>query len=523
MEIIAYAGGVGPQASSLGNPDKWLVEMFGGGSISDSGVRISPESVLGATAAYFSVNRIGNDIAQLPLNVMMRRDSAGDIPDRQHPGGKIMRTQPGAATNPFHQRKTIATHSLLHGNGRAFIVRTGRTEPKELMPLDANNMRSVMIHDSELGTRQKWHLLYPQGGGPPIPLPDMDVLHIHGMSLNGIEGLDMLDLFKHSMGLTLGAEKFANRFFKNNGVPSLVLEAPPGAFRNAQDAEEFLRRFNDYHAGLENSQRVGLLREGIKANALSQGQKDGQLIESREFQVRELMRIYGMPMIPGVSDSQSYNTLEQLNRAYLLHCLGPWLRCWEAECNAKLLTQNEQQRETHYFEFDTDALLRPDAAQFGEMLTKFIGAEILNSNEARNELGYPPREGGDVYKNPSTSSNKTATADKNDKVQTMAAAKLRPLIAMEHRRVSEMAGKASNFLNWVEAFYVKHEQRLTAAIAEIDGPAWLAQSHCDESRELLLDLAGKSQTTSELSAAVTQAAAAWTTRLDSLAAACAGE
>lgn len=529
---IAGSWGVHPQNATPAVPERWLIEALGLPA-SDSGIAVTDKRTLGSTAAFFSINRISNDIAQLPLSVMMRNGEGRDEEDRAHPGGKIFRTQYGAVTNPFHQKKTIQTHALLYGNGRAYIVRTGRQEPAELIPMDASRMRSVLVHDERnaMAGRSKWHLYYPDNGQPPIPFPDSDVLHIHGLSLNGVEGVDMLDTMKHSYGLTLGAEKFANRFYRNNGTPALVLEAPVGAFRNQQDAEDFLKKFNEYHSGLDNAGRAGLLREGIKANTLTPQNKDTQLVESREFQVREVMRIYGVPVIPGVTDSQSYNSLEQLNRAYLLHCLGPWLKTWQAECNAKLLTKAEQQRETAYFEFDTTELLRPDAGPFAELLTKLVQSKIINSNEAREELGRGPREGGDEFENPMTSSPAAQQQQPNDQQQPnanarlrrMAAAKLRPLIAMEKRRVADMATRAADFCGCVCDFYAKQQPRLAEAIAEIEGPAWLASAHCDEMQELALHLAGQAKTADELRFAVEQAAAAWDARLDDMAAACAGE
>lgn len=530
---VDYSGGIfaAPQAATFANPEKWLVDIFQG-QVSDSGTPVTDERVLGATAAFYAINLISNDVAQIPLRVMSRNRDGGDTEDRRHPGGKIMRTQPMATTTPFHQRKAVQVHACTYGNGRAYIVRTGRQEPAELVPLDAKRMRSIIIHtpDNMFGGRSKWHLYYPENGGPAIPFPDWDVLHIHGLSLDGVEGLDMLATFRNSHGLTIGQEKVANRFYRNNAVPSIVLEAPAGAFRTPEEAQEFIRRFNDYHAGQDNAGRAGLLREGIKATVLSQAAKDNQMLEAREFQVREVMRIYGVPMIPGVSDSQSYNTLEQLNRAYLQKCLGPWLKNWEAECNAKLLTKQEQQTESAYFEFDTTELIRPDAAQFAEMMNKYIASTILSPNEARNELGYPPREGGDEYGNPATSSpNQQQPEPKDDppaeataRIKRMAAAKLRPLVAMEKRRIAEMAGRATDFCGCVADFYAKHLSRLADAIAEIEGPSWLAAAHCEEMQEIALHLAGKAKTAEELTDAVNQAAAAWDQRLDDMAAACAG-
>lgn len=540
MPQVDYSGGLFPvhaESGTFANPPQWLIDIFGGGR-DVAGVAVTPEVVLAQPAAFFQINRISNDVAQLPLRVMMRNEEGGDTEDRKHPAGKIMRTQPGAATNPYHQRKSIQLHALAVGNGRAFIVRTGRQEPAELIPLDSRKMRTIFIGPSDgegriaWSGRQKWHLYYPEDGKPVIPLPDKDILHIHGASIDSAEGMSVPDLFRSTIGTNQGMQTFQAKFLKNNGRPSLVLEAPPGAFRTQEQAEEFLRSFNERHAGVDNAGRVGLLREGIKASPISQPFKDNQVIESRDFYNREQMRIWGMGVVPGVSDSQSYNSLEQQSKAYLIHTLGPWLRIWEAECNAKLLTRTEQERETHYFEFDTDLLIRPDAAAFMELLVKGVSATIYSPNDARNELGLAPREGGDVYGNPATSSpNSQPPSDQQQDAQQqatarlkrMATAKLRPLVAMEKRRIAEMANRATDFCGCVADFYGKHSARLAEAVEEIEGPSWLAAAHCEEMQEIMLHIAGQAKTNQELFDAVNQAAAAWDKRLDDMAAACAGE
>lgn len=536
MPQVDYSGGLFPvhaESGTFANPPQWLIDIFGGGR-DVAGVAVTPEVVLAQPAAFFQINRISNDVAQLPLRVMMRNEEGGDTEDRKHPAGKIMRTQPGAATNPYHQRKSIQLHALAVGNGRAFIVRTGRQEPAELIPLDSRKMRTIFIGPSDgegriaWSGRQKWHLYYPEDGKPVIPLPDKDILHIHGASIDSAEGMSVPDLFRSTIGTNQGMQTFQSRFLKNNGVPSLVLEAPPGAFRTAEQAEEFLRRFNEYHAGVDNAGRVGLLREGIKANTLTQPHRENQVVESRDFYTREQMRIWGMGVVPGVSDSQSYNSLEQQSKAYLIHTLGPWLRIWEAECNAKLLTRTEQERETHYFEFDTDLLIRPDAAAFMELLVKGVSATIYSPNDARNELGLAPRDGGDVYGNPATSSPNNqpeppATDAATARLKRMATATLRPLLAMERRRIAEAAAKPGDFCAFVDKFYRNHLPRIADAIDAIEGPKWLAAAHCEEMQEIILHLAGIAKTNDELLDAVNQAAAAWDKRLDDMAAACAGE
>lgn len=523
-----------PQASTLANPAGWLVDALTYGK-SESGAVVNWSTTMGLSAAWYCVNRISNDVAQMPLCLYTRNGDGTTEEDKQHPAGRLMRLAFGSSVNAFHLRKTLQAHALVSGNGRAFIARNGRGEPLELIPLPHHKSVTVLIYpdNQPMMHKQKWHVVYDDNG-KPIPVPDYDVLHIFGQSEDGYSGIAPIDILKNPLGTSLATEKTAAKFFKNNAVPGIVLEAPPGVFRQEQEAQLFLQRWNDYHAGLDNTSRAGLLREGIKANRLSVEFDKAQMIQAREFSVREIMRVFGVPMIPGVSDSQSYNSLEQLNRAYLLHCLGPWLAIWCTECQNKLLTSSEVKRESHYFEFDTWELVKPSATERAAMLTQLVSGMIITTNEARNWEGLPPIDGGDVLRNPNTSTGSAAPAEAEDSPEDDAEddqeqedamkdtsrklilARLTPLVNAEVRRVKEMASKARNFMNWCDAYYEKHEQRFSEAVQSVGGESWMATEFIEQSMYLLCEAAGVA-TKDTFSATIDDVTASWPQRLSELA------
>lgn len=501
MEIICDPSGIydQPEQSTLSRPEQWLTECLT--RESDSGMPVSWKTAMGLSAAWYCLNTISNDVGQLHCDLFTVIGSNREE-DKKHPGGKIMRQPMKGGVDAFHFRQTLQLHSDLHGNGRAYIIRNGREEPDEFLILDPERTGTFTVQNTELGSREKWHVVFPDSG-EPIAIPDYDCLHIFGSSHNGYYGISPLEILRNKFGLSSSMEKTANRFFKNAAVPSLILEAPAGVFTKESDAQEFLRNFNDRHAGQDNAGRAGLLRQGITAKPLTMPLRDAQMLEQREFEVRELMRVFGMPMIPGVSDSQSYNTLEQLNRAYLLHCLGPRLKAWQVECGNKLLTEKEKRLESHYFEFNTWNLVKPDASAEADMLVKLKNGKIITSNEGREVLSYPPHPDGDELENAATSTNATAAATEpaaepieteptTNRERQLIASKLRPLIAAEIARVNEMSGKARNFLDWSEAFYAKHETRLAASVVALGGEAWIAAEYIEHSKSQILEVAGAS-------------------------------
>lgn len=531
MQITCDRSGVfdSPQSSTLANPASWLVDVLTGGE-SDTGAKVNWRSALGLSAAWACVNKISGIVGQMPLDLYALNKDRTSEEDYTHPAGKLMRNPLEGDIGAFHFRYLLQNHALITGNGRAFIARNGRGEPSAFVPLPADRTYTVTIYSKETDIRQKWHVVNTDDG-ERLPLPDYDVLHIYKFSWDGYNGVSPLELLRNPLGLGISGDKYAAKFYKQGGTPSFILEAPVGTFREQSKAEEFLRKFNEYHSGLDNAQRVGLLREGIQAKVLGINNRDAQMLENREFSVRDIMRVFGVHMVPGLQDSQSYNTLEQLNRAELLHCYGPWMKVWEQECGRKLLTERERTAETYYFMFDTWQLKQPDAAQEAEMLTKYVNGMIIESNEAREVLGYAPHKDGSGLRNPATTAGtkpgeQPKTPDKpapdtpddipQDSLRVVSAA-LKPLVNAEVRRVREMAGKARNFIDWCETYYTKHESRLGDAVTQLGGATWIASEYVSHSKYQLLEAAGACQKT-ELPERIAQTTAAWPARADELAA-----
>jgi len=76
------------------------------------------------------------------------------------------------------------------------------------------------------------------------------------------------------------------------------------------------------------------------------------------------------------------------------YTLGPWLKNWEQQLAKDLLSR--EQRETLYWEFNTDAFLRGQSTARGEFLFKACGGPWMTTNEVRRLENLPPLEDGDV-------------------------------------------------------------------------------------------------------------------------------
>lgn len=508
MQIVCDKMGVSVQNATLSNPGDVFYSFLTGGDND----HVKPEDALSSTAAAYCINIIANDVGRLPLWLYFTKGPNDVEQDLSHPAGRVMR-QVNHTLTQYQLRRGLQLDALLYGNGRAFITRNGRGEPDSLIPLDPAKSVTVTIQKLPIDKPQKFHVVFYGDANDYMTIPDRDVFHIYVASLEKYSGNDPSKQFGTSYGLSLDGDKFSRNFYKNNGTPSIVLEAPAGAFRKPEDAQEFLARWNEHHSGPKNAGKAALLREGTKASVLGSALRDNQLVEQREFQVKEMMRAYGVHMVPGVSDSQSYNTLVQHNRAYLNHGLDHWLRIWEQEAESKLLTSRELIEGRYYFDFDTNSLTLPDGQERAEMYSTFVRGMIKTINECRAEMSLPPVEGGDKIFNPAIAINPTdpqpeptPSEPKSDPATT---ARVRSWLVAESREVARMAGKARNFTDWASEFYAKHK-------AKFPGSPEQSQHVVDCHLAQLNDIAG-SCTQDTFAATVAAAVKEWPTEAEQIA------
>jgi hypothetical protein len=253
---------------------------------------------------------------------------------------------------------------------------------------------------------------------------------------------------------------------------------------------------------------------------------DMQMIDQRKFSRQDIALLFGLESILGDDTSVSYNSLEQKKLAYLLDTLMRWLVKWEQELDYKLLSEREKRRDSHYFKFNAQALLRPDSKSQSEILSAYIASRVLSPNEAREILDLNPYEGGDEYANPAIDTMQDSEQDDSPEEEDegqeegeqaratqrrAVVSRIRHLLEIESKRAT--AGcKQKNFLSWIDKHYAKWESTLAEAITELGGDPNLASEHCSESVKLLVEVSGNVTDSEQLASEIGELVADWPTR-----------
>lgn len=503
----------------------WLIELIRN-AVSSKGQdpMVTADSSLTYAPVWYAVNKISGHVGYLPLN--LHQEQGRDVDKaRDHLAYRLMRRRPNPYQSPFIFKRQLTCHALLWGNGRAFIYGAGRN--RRLIPLLPDRCRTVLIdgekvhlykmdrnHEMELnddiaeGIKRSMQI--DDLPVEVLPISDREVFHVHGLGFDGVEGKSLISLASRSWGLGMSAELREKSHHQRGYGGGLLLQAPPGAFRDGDDAKEFLDWFRKSHDGPENAGRSGLLREGITANVPSMSNADAQFMEQRMFQRQDVALWFLLEQILGDDSSVSYNSLEQKNLAYLQNCLAAWLTVWEEEANNKLLSEMEL-NQGYYFKFNDGALLRTDKKTTMDVASQGVASRILSPNEARKLFDLNPYDGGDTHENPAIT---PGSGQQESDEDPAAMAMLGHMVGVEINRVRQ-AVSSKDFCSRINDFYDGWADRLAKSIEKIGGDPSAAVAWCELHRGELMDIASTS-TPDEFSEQIESIVAAWKLQVSEL-------
>lgn len=363
---------------------------------SDAGVRVNKETALNLAAVFQAVNLISGDLAKLPMEPYKRLGGSDREADRAHKAYRLVRRKANREMSAFRFWRLMFARALFWGNAYAAIDRSGAGWPLELFPLlpdrtAPERINGRLYYATEIGRGAKATVRW---------LDAADVFHLQGVALDDMVGLDLIEAAREAFGLGLARQKFAARFFKNGARVSGILQAPPSSTKEQRD--KVAKGVEKAHSGLDAAHKVIVLRDNFRFTQTTISPNEGQMIESGRESIKDVARYFNVPPHKlADSTNASHNSLEQENQSYHDSTLSPWLCAAASEADIKLLSAEEQESDSHYFEHNTRALLRTDTKTRFEVYGKAIEYGILSPDEARaaeNLNKRPDGKGGEYLR-----------------------------------------------------------------------------------------------------------------------------
>jgi HK97 family phage portal protein len=140
---------------------------------------------------------------------------------------------------------------------------------------------------------------------------------------------------------------------------------------------------------------IAVLEGNMKYQPITISPKDATLIQTREFQVIDICRFFGVSPVKAFDLSKSsYSTVEATQLQYLVDTVLPILTKFEQEINRKVILPRE--RRSLVVEFDTSVILRTDKAAEAAYMRDMTYIGAITPNEVRRRMNLAPLENGNT-------------------------------------------------------------------------------------------------------------------------------
>ena len=549
--MLSELGGVwsvSPACESSGNPaptdDFWYSAAP---ARTASGMRINEDVALTYSAVWAATRLLSSSIGWLPLDLFRRLPGGGRELADSDSRETLVHDSPNGEMGSMLWRVAMAAQQVNAGNAYSMIERR-RLDDKPIALWPVHHSRVTPRRDEAGG------LVYEMRNdkSEPTYIDAIDMFHVPSMmSDDGIVGKGVVRHARESIGFGLATERYGANWFQGSGIPRIIVSHPNKLSADAR--MNFRKEWREIHGGATGD-RVAVLAEGATISPLNLSAEDSQFLETRQHNVEEIARWYGVP--PHKLQHllrATFSNIEEQNIDFVIDSLLPWLKIWEQELWRKLLSVEEQAG--MFFEFNVMALLRGNSAGRSAYFQTMLTNGVLNRNEVRAIENYNPVEGGDVFlvqgamapvdllvekmeaeiegmdaamaetEDPMPATmppeNPPSSATVIDAALMLVECTVERLTRKEAADATRAAGKPAEFLAWMDAFYSRHEaylaedldypcRALRACGMQILAEA-MAADLCRESRERLLVVSGEC-TPATLAKGIESEVSTWSTR-----------
>lgn len=372
-----------------------LLREIYGGKKSKAGPTITLENALKVATMFACLRVLSQGCAQVPFKLFREYSEAGLTkikPARDHRHYDLVATKPNDWQTSFEFREQMVIHAGL-GNAYAWksVVIGGKVA--EMILLDPGRMVPEQPNEFEAPTYK-----YTLKNGKTVIFNASTIWHVRGPSWTGFVGMDILNMAREALGLSISTEETHAKLHEKGVRPS-------GTY--SVDGNLSPQQYKDLKAwivaemtGAENAGAPMILDRGAKWLNSAMTGLDAQHLETRNYQGAEICRFMGvLPSKVGFTDkAATYASAEQFAIQHVVDSLGPWYARIEQSADINLLTEKER-ADGYYFKFVAAGLLRGALKDQGEFFARMLGAggtrQVLTQDEVRALLEFNP-QGGDA-------------------------------------------------------------------------------------------------------------------------------
>jgi HK97 family phage portal protein len=329
---------------------------------------------------YACTRLLADTIASLPWKAY-RRDKNG-VPVALDPQPALIR-QPWPGFDLYQWKWMVVASCCLRGNSYHLITsRDAAGWPTAMMPLHPD-----LVYLERRPDMLAWFDPIYRVMGQQVD--KQDICHIRRFTMPGEPwGLSPVRQAAVAIGLSLSAEEYGYRYFKESATPTGILFTDQNL-----DPDTVERQQQNWIASHGGRRLPAVLTGGFKWQSLSISPEESQFLATREFQRTEICLMFGVPpvLIGDTHQTTAWGTgIQQLTQGAVTYTFRPWTACIE-QTISDLLPRGQ------YISFDFDALLKGDIDTRYKAYQTAIYTGWLSRSEVRAKEEMEPKPELDEY------------------------------------------------------------------------------------------------------------------------------
>lgn len=354
------------------------------GAETASGEVVTYDSALRLDAVWACVSLIQDTVGTLPCVVY---GADGVTPLKDDPLYTLLHDLPSADHTAAEFWSMVAMCLCLDGNFFAEKKLVGG----RLVALEPLHPLSVEVKRTDSNART---YEYTENGKKRTISEDR-IFHVRGKLVPGCDrGLSPIAAARNVIGNAMAGERVTGAMMKDGLMSSLIVTTDQVLQPDQRTAiYGFIKEF----MGAKKAGGVLPLEGGMTPHAINIKPVDAQMLETKQYSVEQIARIFGVPpvMIGHAADGTTTwgSGIEQLILQFSKTCLRPMLERIEGAIYRDILTPED--RKKYKVEFNMEGFLRGDSKARAEFLTKMVGSGIYLIDEARAYENKASVKGGD--------------------------------------------------------------------------------------------------------------------------------
>ncbi len=359
----------------------------------NSGMAISAERALYATAVFACVNLLASVIASIPIR-LYRQDTEGDMEEsKTNPLYWLLSYRPNKWQTAYDYWLYNVECILLRGGFISWKNTLGSGKIASLVPLNPDTVTREFSPSGDIlisGMAQWGPTNFLKFDRTPIS----QFFWANYRTLDGLNPCSPIKYAAESIGLALTAEEHGAHVFANDATPPLVIQHPEKL--SPENLKNLAAMWKAGGSGA-NYGMPRFLDGGAKIEKMSMSNEDCQYFETRRFQREDICGIFRVPpsMIGDTQRAQGWSTLEQKNSDFLTYTLTPYLVNIEQACERSLIPEKDWG--DLLARYNTKSLLKADIVNRTAHYNTMYNLGALSPNEIRHAEGLNSRDGGNEY------------------------------------------------------------------------------------------------------------------------------